>query len=186
VRVVAALRRRGARLAIVRLLAATSLAVASLAWTGAARSTAAADPTAEPGPPSAAGPTCAERYPGEGPAGVDLRLGCVIGELVGHYTGADAETVTPASTYALVTLAVIVGGGIAIWLVLRVARDAAGRRLAPVQPGEWWLCGSCRSVNGAGVEHCYSCGATRPDGPTLHTDEAPTTTQSFGSSRKRG
>jgi len=185
VRVVAALRRRGARLAIVRLLAATSLAVASLAWTGAARSTAAADPTAEPGP-SAAGPTCAERYPGEGPAGVDLRLGCVIGELVGHYTGADAETVTPASTYALVTLAVIVGGGIAIWLVLRVARDAAGRRLAPVQPGEWWLCGSCRSVNGAGVEHCYSCGATRPDGPTLHTDEAPTTTQSFGSSRKRG
>jgi hypothetical protein len=58
--------------------------------------------------------------------------------------------------------------------------------MAPVRPDAWWLCGTCRSVNAAGVEHCYSCGAPPSDGPTLLTDEAPSTTQSFGSSRKRG
>jgi len=186
VRVVAALRRPRATLAILRLLVATTLALAGLIALGGDRPIAAADPTAAPEAPAAGPPTCADRYPAEGPAGLDLRFGCVIGELVGHYTGANDEAVTPASTYALVSLAVIVGGGIALWLILGLARRAAGRRLAPVQPGSWWLCATCRSVNAAGVEHCYSCGATRPDGPTLQTDEAPTTTQSFGSTRKRG
>lgn len=146
----------------------------------------AADPTGAPGG-AVAPPTCAERYPEQGPAGVDLRLGCIIGELVGAYSASFAQDATPASTYALVVVGILVGGLVVIWLAGRFVARAAGRRLAPVQPGEWWLCAKCRSVNGAGVVHCYSCGSTRPEGPapTLQTDDAPSTTQSFGSTRKR-
>lgn len=173
----------------IRRRTAGALAVAALA--GALAATAAgpalaADPTAEPGTGGTSRPTCAQRYPEEGPAGVDLRLGCIIGELVGHYSAAATRDATPASTYALVVLGILIAGLVAIWLVARFLRRAAGRSLAPVQPGEWWLCATCRSVNGAGVVHCYSCGAPPSDGPTLRTDDAPSTAQSFGSTRKRG
>ena len=127
-----------------------------------------------------------DRYQQEGPAGLDLRLGCIIGELAGHYTAAMSQDATPASTYALVVVGIVLAGVVAIWLTLRLFRRAAGRRLAPVQPGEWWLCATCRSVNAAGTTRCYSCGAPPPDGPTLRTDDEPSTTQSFGSTRKRG
>ncbi|HUG29854.1 MAG TPA: hypothetical protein VMQ65_04980 [Candidatus Limnocylindria bacterium] len=68
----------------------------------------------------------------------------------------------------------------------RLVARRAGRRLAPVLAGEWWICDSCRSVNGAGVARCYSCGSGRPDGPMLTTDEHPEISQTFGSRRKRG
>ena len=188
-RVAAALRRlppRPAFLAVAfvagAFLAAPLLAAGFLP--DAVASAYAADPTATPA--VAGPPTCSERYPAEGPAGVDLRLGCLIGELVGHYTGSVGEDATPASTYALVVIGLLLAGVLAVWMVGRLIGRAAGRRLAPVRPEEWWLCPTCRSVNGAGVQHCYSCGALRPEGPTLRTDDAPTTAQSFGSSRKRG
>ena len=181
-RVVAALRRD--RAGVLAILAAAALIAAA----SAAGPALGADPTAAPETITNNPPTCAERYPAEGPAGVDLRLGCMIGELVGHYTGAAAEPATPASSYGLLVVGILAAGAIAIWLAGRLIGRAAGRRLAPVQPGEWWLCPSCRSVNGAGVQHCYSCGAARPAGagPTLVTDDAPSTTQSFGHTRKRG
>jgi hypothetical protein len=162
-----------------------ALAAALLVATAGAGTLLAADPTAEPGGVPAP-PTCAERYPEAGPAGLDLRLGCIIGELAGHYTAAMTQDATPASTYALVVAGIVVAGLLAIWLAARFVRGAAGRRLAPVRPGEWWLCATCRSVNGAGVQHCYSCGTPPPDGPTMRTDDAPSTSQSFGSTRKRG
>ena len=168
-------------------LVVLAIIAASLLATCAPAGALGADPTTNPG--AVARPTCAERYPEEGPAGIDLRLGCIIGEVVGQYGGSVSPSgATPASTYGLVVLGVLVAGFVAIWLLARLLRRSAGRRLAPVRPDEWWLCGSCRSVNGAGVVHCYSCGATRPadTGPTLRTDEAPTTSQSFGSTRKRG
>lgn len=145
----------------------------------------AADPTPDPAT-VVRPPTCAERYPEEGPAGVDLRLGCIIGELVSQYTGSVGREATPASTYGLIMLGILLAGFAAVWLAGRYLRRAAGRRFAPVRPDEWWLCGTCRSVNGAGVEHCYSCGAPPTDGPTLRTDESPSIAQSFGSTRKRG
>ena len=145
----------------------------------------AADPTQGPdaGP---AKPTCSERYPDEGPAGVDLRLGCIVGEVMAAYTGARAGSAQPLSSYAVVVFGVLVAGFLAVWLVGRTLRRVAGRRLAPVQPGAWWQCTTCRSLNGAAVEHCYSCGAGRPDSPMLPTDDRPGTPQSFGSTRKRG
>jgi hypothetical protein len=186
VRLVAALRqiRAGIREVVAVALVAAALA-GVLAATGAGPALA-ADPTADPGATATSPRTCAQRYPDEGPAGVDLRLGCIIGELVGHYRASAAQDATPASSYALVVLGVLVAGFAAIWLVGRLLGRAAGRRLAPVQPGAWWLCATCRSVNGVGVTRCYSCGAAPPDGPTLRTDDAPSTTQSFGSTRKRG
>jgi hypothetical protein len=144
---------------------------------------------AEPTPgaaPTPAPPTCAERFPEDGPAGVDLRLGCIVSQVVGLYTAGQQAPPPTLSTYAIALAGVLVGGIILALLVGRVVRRRAGERLAPVLAGEWWACPSCHSVNGAGVAHCYSCGATRPDGPTLRTDDAPATPQSFGSTRKRG
>lgn len=186
VRLVAAL--RAARAAFRSLVAAALIAaaIAAVSTSITVGPALAADPTADPVGGGTSRPTCAQRYPEEGPAGVDLRLGCIIEELVGHYSASAANDATPASTYALVVLGILVAGLGAAWLAGRFLRRAAGRRLAPVRPGEWWLCAACRSVNGAGVTRCYSCGATRPDGPTLRTDDGPSTIQSFGSTRKRG
>ena len=143
------------------------------------------DPTAVPDVQPAA-PTCAERFPEEGPAGVDLRLGCIVGEVVGLYTSGQARLPAPISTYAMVVGMLLVGILIVIWLAGRLVARIAGRRLAPVLPSEWWLCATCKSVNDAGVAHCYSCGSTPPDGPFLSTDDHPSIPQSFGSTRKRG
>lgn len=159
--------------------------LASVARLGAAPIVRADDPT--PGPASeTAPPSCADRFPAEGPAGVDLRLGCIVGELVGLYTARDARPPAPLSSYAIAAGALLVGVLVVVWFAGRLVARRAGRRLAPVLPDEWWVCATCRSVNGAGVERCYSCGAGRPDGPTLPTDASPGIPQSFGEGRKRG
>jgi hypothetical protein len=169
VRHVAGLIRSGAHLRPVLLVLALTAAIPAMAL--------AADPT--PGPPAGT-PTCAERYPEDGPAGVDLRLGCVVSELVGLYTTGQAAPPPPLSAY-------VVGLGIAIAVVAgllllagRLLARRAGQRLAPVTPGEWWLCSTCRSVNGTAAAHCYSCGSSRSAGPSLLTDDQPATPQSFG------
>lgn len=143
------------------------------------------DPSPDPAS-TARPPTCSGRFPDAGPAGVDLRLGCIVSELVGLYTAGQAKPPPPLSSYAIVLGILTVGVVIVLWLVGRLLAQHAGRRLAPVLPGEWWVCATCRSVNGAAVEHCYSCGNTRADGPSLMTDERPRTPQSFGSKRKSG
>ncbi len=138
------------------------------------------DPTT---PPDAGGPpTCAERFPDQGPAGVDLRLGCIVSEVVGLYTPGQASPRPTISTYALVIVGLVVAVAGLILLGGRLLARRAGEALAPVTPDAWWMCPRCRSVNGAAVERCYSCGATRPADPgaTLVTDERPATPQSFG------
>lgn len=139
----------------------------------------AADPTAQP----AARPlSCAERFPEEGPAGVDLRLGCVVSELVGLYTPGQASAPPTISAYGLAMLAIVLGVALIAILLTRLLARRAGAALAPVTPDAWWQCPSCRSVNGAGITRCYSCGAHRPAdlGVTLATDDSPGTPQSFG------
>lgn len=137
---------------------ASSVAVMAVLSVGSVAS--AADPTI---PPPAQ--TCDRRFPASGPAGVDLRLGCLVGEVVGTFTGAtDQGDPAPLSSYleplALVGLG-LAGGVVALVLTRRVL----GRRLAPIAPSEWWGCGACRSLNPGAASRCYSCGAPRPAGP---------------------
>jgi hypothetical protein len=164
-----------ARLALLALLA-IALPSASLA----------ADPTQLPGGQAADPPSCADRFPAEGPAGVDLRLGCIVSEVVGLYTAGQASPPPPLSTYAIAVAAVVIAGALGLWMTGRLLARRAARRLAPVLASSWWICTACRSVNGAGILHCYSCGSGRPDGPMLTTDDRPEIAQSFGSRRKRG
>lgn len=165
------------------LVLAALLLASAMAAPGAAF---AAEPTPAPAVQTASPPTCADRFPEEGPAGVDLRLGCIVSEIVGLYTAGQAAPPPPLSTYAIVLGLVALGAAIAVWLLGRLVARRASRRLAPVLAGEWWICARCRSVNGAGVSRCYSCGSEPPDGPMLTTDEHPEISQSFGSRRKRG
>lgn len=153
------------------------LAVALLAATATGAS--AADPSA---PPEPRPPTCAERFPAEGPAGVDLRLGCVVSELVGLYAPGQVSAPPTISTYALALLAIALGIALVVILSTRLVARRAGAALASVTPDAWWQCPSCRSVNGIGVTRCYSCGAHRPADVevTLATDDSPGTPQSFG------
>ncbi|MEO8273946.1 MAG: hypothetical protein ABI620_07755, partial [Chloroflexota bacterium] len=130
--------------------------------------------------------TCSERFPAQGPAGVDLRLGCIVGEVVGVYAASDAAQPAPLSTYAILLGIFIVCGVLLALTGGRLLARRAGRRLAPVLPAAWWVCPSCNSVNGTGTRQCYSCGAGQPAGPMLMTAEDPDTPQSFGSTRKRG
>jgi hypothetical protein len=140
----------------------------------------AADPATDATPRP---PTCAERYPAEGPAGVDLRLGCVVSEVIGLWRPGQAAAPPTLSTYAI-ALAALVGSlvGLAL-LTTRVLARRAGARLAPTTPGVWWVCPSCHSINGLGVGRCYRCGTANPGDASaalLPTGEDPATPQSFG------
>ena len=166
---------------LARALAAVALVVAVAFAVGGALAgpTAAADPSPSPRPP-----TCAERYPAEGPAGVDLRLGCIARELVGIYTGENAEEPPRISRY-LGQMAVVAGAAVLAVVFLRLVRGRVGRRLAPEKPTAWWLCPKCRSVNAVGKAACYSCGTPwTPDAAVVPIAEHPKMTQRFGGDRK--
>lgn len=169
------------RLDLRRFALVAALALSPIAAPGAAL---AVDPTPDPAATSRP-PTCAERFPAEGPAGVDLRLGCIVGELVGLYVPGQSAPPAPLSTYAILVGIVVGAGVLLLWIGGRLVARRAGRRLAPVLPDAWWVCASCKSVNGSAVARCYSCGSPRPDGPALMTDDHPSTPQSCGSTRKR-
>jgi hypothetical protein len=142
---------------------------------------------ADPSPLPAAAPSCDELYPEEGPAGIDLRLGCLVDRLVAQYTG-KAPSSGPAriSAYLPALGAAVLAGAALVVLGAWVARRV-GRRLAPVMPAAWWACPRCNSVNGAGTDRCYACGAPIPDeGRILPTAEHPETPQAFGGGRKPG
>jgi len=116
-------------------------------------------------------PTCQERYPNDGPGGVDLQLGCVIAQVVGAYSGADTRDPAPLSSYLRPLLLVaLLGAGLIVALLL--ARRRLGRRLAPVLAAEWWSCPTCHSVNPGVATSCYACGTARPeDAPTMARDD---------------
>ncbi|HSO29097.1 MAG TPA: zinc finger Ran-binding domain-containing protein [Candidatus Sulfomarinibacteraceae bacterium] len=153
----------------------------------------AADPSPIPGAtpaPVPQRPTCAERYPADGPAGVDLLLGCVVSELVRYAggLGGGLEPVgePPRLSGYLVPIGILVATIVSIALVVRVARRDAGRRLAPAAPVAWWSCAACRSLNAAGRTACYRCGREFEEGATeLRADGEPLAPQSFGIRRDR-
>jgi hypothetical protein len=159
-----------------------ALAVATLAAPLAAT----ADGPIATSVPAPARATCADRFPAEGPAGVDLRLGCIAGEIVGLYTASSGQPPAPISTWLLVLIGGLAIALVAGWIVTRALARRAGRRLAPVLSGSWWVCDRCRSVNGAEKARCYSCGAPPPSGgPTMPTTERPEIPQSFGGGGSR-
>jgi hypothetical protein len=145
----AAAMRAVAHLALVMTLPAL-LAVAAASDVGAAG--------ASPEPGAAARGSCSERYPADGPAGLDLRLGCIAAELVGNYTGAGAPAEPARISSWLLPLVTIVGSFVLVFLPLRLLSRRVGRRLAPAAPTAWWTCPRCRSLNAAGSGRCYACG----------------------------
>jgi len=142
----------------------------------------AADPAAGPSE-TARPPTCAERFPAEGPAGVDLRLGCIVSELIGLWRPDQAAPPPTLSAYAI-ALGILIVATAGLGLIgMRLVGRAAGRRLAPITPDAWWVCPTCRSINGIGVTRCYDCGAPRPAAGAaqlMATGQDPSTPQSFG------
>lgn len=177
---------RDARVALLTLFAVLALALLGTIALARPSGSLAADPTQPPGGQAGDPPSCADRYPAEGPAGVDLRLGCIVSEVVGLYTAGQASAPPPLSTYAIAVGGLVLAGAVGLWLAGRLLARRAGSRLAPVLASSWWICATCRSVNGAGILRCYSCKSARPDGPMLTTDDHPEIAQSFGSRRKRG
>lgn len=172
---------------IVWLLAATTLQPGP---------THAADPSVAPDPGATVPPTCAERYPATGPAGIDLLLGCIVNEVMRAYTGAGAKTAgdPPRITPWLGPIVAVGVGAAGFFLILRAIRGSAGRRLSPAAPAVWWSCPACRSLNAAGTPACYRCGVPFEPGATeMRTDADPLAPQSFGqridveaSDRRRG
>lgn len=141
----------------------------------------------EPGPtvaPDPSGPpTCLDRYPADGPAGVDLLLGCIVNEVAQTYLGAGQRTngepprISAYRGQIALLFTVLVLLAVGLWAV----RRRAGRRLAPVTPAAWWSCDGCRSLNAAGRTACYRCGRPWQAGSAeLRADAEPLATQSFG------
>lgn len=174
---------RGRRHALVSLLLAGWLLVAATLAAVAI----AADPTVGPtggssaGPTTTNAPTCAERNPDPGPAGIDLRLGCIVTTLIGAYSDPADPSVAPRISTWLRPLGIALGGVIIAALGVRFVRRRAGRRLVAAAPTAWWSCPACRSMNAAGAEACYSCGRAWEAGAVeLRTDAEPPAPQSFG------
>lgn len=169
--------RAGAVAAILLVAAALVLPVAA----------GAASPT-EPPAPTARPPTCAERYPDPGPGGLDLRIPCIVRELMGLVENPGDE---PARlTMWLPTIAMLATAGFIAALILGriVGRARAGfeRRVAPAAPAVRWSCPRCHSVNEPSRETCYSCGtAWSPAATTMPVAEHPVMVQSFGIDTRR-
>ncbi len=167
------------RIAAGSALAAFAVAVCLLVPLVASPSTArGAEPSSAPAPVR---PSCNELYPEEGPAGVDLRLGCLVDRLLSHYTGREASAEPAALSAYLPTIAAIVAGVGGLVAVAALGWRRLDRRLAPVMPAAWWACPTCRSVNGAGTVRCYACGAPAPTvAEVMTTADHPEMRQAFG------
>lgn len=115
---------------------------------------------AMPGKALAEDPDCGA-LEADGSAGLDLRLLCTMGEIVGHYTGESYET--PADVPVLLLGGIVAATGalsaLAIVLLVRISR----RWAAPRRPADeaWWTCAGCHSFNEPTVSACYRCGVAR-------------------------
>ena len=155
--------------AFTRAAVAAAVALTLLAGGGPAIPDPAVGQEATTEPAATRAPNCTDRFPAEGPAGVDLRLGCIVSELVGLYTASDRGEPPRLSAYVLVLAGGVVVGVLLVAFALRLLARRAGRRLAPVTPAEWWVCPECHSVNATSASRCYACGSLPGDGPTMPT-----------------
>jgi hypothetical protein len=159
---------RAPRLVAVLLGLAMAMAIA------AAAPTLAADPGPSPDPSPAPRLSCAERYPANGPGGVDLQLGCVAAEVVGGYSSLGPSRDPERLSTWLLRLGGVAIGAILLLLAASALRRRAGRRLAPTAPNAWWSCPRCRSLNADHATRCYACGERwTPAALTLDSPTAP-------------
>jgi hypothetical protein len=115
-------------------------------------------------PVSTSAPTCADRYPPGGPAGIDLRVACALGEVVGLATGS-GEPADPEGVAAGLRLVALGAAALAaVLLGLRMTGRLAVRVIAPGGPPAAWPCPACHSVNPASSARCYACRTMRPPG----------------------
>jgi hypothetical protein len=164
--------RRAGRAGLVPLLAV----VAVLSGVGSSGAMA-ADPTPSPRPA-----TCAERYPDEGPAGLDLRAACIIGELLGltEDPGRPARISQWLPVIGVLSLAGLAVIGVIVFVFGRLKRRF-DRRTAPMRPALMWTCPACHSVNEPGRPRCYACRtAWTPDAPVMPVADEPIMIQRFG------
>lgn len=137
----------------------------------AAAPASAADPSPSP-QPSAQRPSCAERYPANGPGGVDLQLGCVVAEIVGGSTSLGPSKDPERMSTWLLRLGAFAAGLLLLVLAVRALDRRLNARMAPAAPASWWSCPRCRSLNDDHATRCYACGeawseaALTIDGPT--------------------
>jgi len=131
-------------------------------------------------------PTCAERYPADGPGGVDLQLGCVVSELVSFFSGLGPSDEPQRLTAYLVPIAAFAVALAALLLAGWQLNRRAGRRIAPATPVAWWSCPACRSLNATGRASCYRCGRSFEEGATeMRTDAETPAPQAFGRRQDR-
>ena len=102
----------------------------------------------------------------DGTAGLDLRVLCTLGKIVGHYTGQSYES--PADVPVPLLGALALGLGAATALAIVVPIRLARRWARPRRPADeaWWACGGCHSFNEPSLSTCYHCGAARPAPPS--------------------
>ncbi|MEO8461877.1 MAG: hypothetical protein ABI555_01580, partial [Chloroflexota bacterium] len=121
-----------------------------------------ADPSPAPSPtpsPTDDPRTCAQRYPIDGPGGVNLQIACIVVEFV----AADAKSEAKAEAQARIAsgfgpVVVLVSAAVVAWIAVQWMSRRTGARLAPTQPARWWSCTHCRSLTAIGITNCYRCG----------------------------
>jgi uncharacterized paraquat-inducible protein A len=118
---------------------------------------------------------------------VDLRLGCIVSEIVGLWRPDAAAAPPPLSAYAIaagILVAAMIGLGL---VATRLLARRAGERLAATTPEAWWVCPACHSINGLKAARCYSCAAPQPVDAgmaSMPTGDVPLTSQSFGRAKR--
>lgn len=131
-------------------------------------------------------PTCAERFPRDGPGGVDLQLGCVVGELIGYFGGLGPSDEPRRLTGYILPIVAVTVALVALLAVARTLHRRASRRVAPATPVAWWSCPACHSLSAAGRGTCYRCGQPYEPGLTeMRTDAEPPAPQSFWAQVRR-
>lgn len=149
-----------------RRLAGGLLAIAFLGSWPLAQPARAADPQPSSPPPR----TCADRFPADGPGGVDLQLGCIAAEIVASATGSARPVGRARISEWILPIGGALGGLLLLAWLTRALHGRLNRRLAPAEPATWWVCPGCRSLNPGPGASCYACGTRRnPDAVTIET-----------------
>ena len=118
----------------------------------------AADPSPTPSPTKDPR-TCVQRYPIDGPGGVNLQIACTVVELVASDAKSDVKAEAQARIASGVgPVVVLVSAAVVAWIAVQWMSRRTGARLAPTQPAGGWSCTHCRSLTAIGITNCYRCG----------------------------
>ncbi len=119
---------------------------------------------AAPGIAVADGPDC-RTIEADGSAGLDLRLLCTLGKIVGHYTGQSYDSPADVPVPLLGALVLGLGAAAALAIVIPVRLGRRWARSRRPADEAWWACDACHSFNEPNLGACYHCGTPRPVPP---------------------